>query len=257
MTNQRIKSIESIRQKLKREEISIGSWMQLNSPDVAEIMGCSGYDWIVVDMEHGAISRSCLPNIFRAIELGNALPIARIPEGTLSYCKEVLDSGAGGIIAPMVMDSDQLEQIVNWCRWPPKGKRGVGFSRANTYGKYFFEYQKEARSPIIIAQIEHIKAIDNLESILKVEGLDATLIGPYDISASMGLTGELEHPDVHKACQKIIDISNEIGIPTGIHVVDADKKKLDSSIELGYKFIAYAIDAVFLNLSCENPLKNL
>lgn len=257
MTQQRIKTIQSIRQKLKKGEISIGSWMQLNSPDVAEIMGRSGFDWVAIDMEHGSISRNSLPNIFRALELGKTLPIARIAEGTLTHCKEALDAGAGGVIAPMVMDAKQLKQIINWCRWPPKGTRGVGFSRASIYGKYFDEYEKEAQSPLIIAQIEHKKAIDNLESILEVEGLDATIIGPYDISASMGLSGKLDHPDVAKACQKVIDISNVVGIPTGIHVVDADKNKLKKAIESGYLFIAYSIDAVFLNTSSENPLKKM
>ena len=249
----RITTVNKIRKKLRNNDVSIGSWIQLNSPDVAEIMGQAGFDWVAVDMEHGSIAHSDLPNIFRALELGGTLPIARIAEGTLSNCKQALDAGAGGIIAPMIMDAEQLEQIINWCCWPPKGIRGVGYSRANLYGKNFDSYRNEAQAPLIIAQIEHIKAVDNLESILSVGGLDATIIGPYDLSASMGLTGDLEHPDVILACKKVIEISKKLGIPSGMHVVDPNKEKLKIATDNGYSFIAYSLDAVFLTDKIDNP----
>lgn len=243
----RIIAVNKIRKKLKGNEPSIGSWMQLNSPDVAEIMGQAGFDWIAVDMEHGSISHSDLPNIFRALELGGTLPIARIAEGTLSNCKQALDAGAGGVIAPMIMDAEQLEQIIKWCCWPPKGIRGVGYSRANLYGKHFDPYKDEAQSPLIVAQIEHIQAVENLESILRVEGLDATIIGPYDLSASMGLTGDLEHPKLIQACKKVIELSKKAGVPSGLHVVDPDKEKLKNATNSGYSFIAYSLDGVILH----------
>ena len=249
----RITTVNKIRKKLRNNDVSIGSWIQLNSPDVAEIMGQAAFDWVAVDMEHGSIAHSDLPNIFRALELGGTLPIARIAEGTLSNCKQALDAGAGGIIAPMIMDAEQLEQIINWCCWPPKGIRGVGYSRANLYGKNFDSYRNEAQAPLIIAQIEHIKAVDNLESILSVGGLDATIIGPYDLSASMGLTGDLEHPDVIIACKKVIEISKKLGIPSGMHVVDPNKEKLKIATDNGYSFIAYSLDAVFLTDKIDNP----
>ena len=249
----RITTVNKIRKKLRNNDVSIGSWIQLNSPDVAEIMGQAGFDWVAVDMEHGSIAHSDLPNIFRALELGGTLPIARIAEGTLSNCKQALDAGAGGIIAPMIMDAEQLEQIINWCCWPPKGIRGVGYSRANLYGKNFDSYRNEAQAPLIIAQIEHIKAVDNLESILSVGGLDATIIGPYDLSASMGLTGDLEHPDVILTCKKVIEISKKLGIPSGMHVVAPNKEKLKIATDNGYSFIAYSLDAVFLIDKIDNP----
>jgi 2-dehydro-3-deoxyglucarate aldolase len=250
----RIKSITEIRKKLKESEVSIGSWMQLNSSAVAEIMGKAGFDWISVDMEHGSISNSDLPDIFRAIELKGSLPIARIAEGTLSNCKQALDAGAGGLIIPMITEANQLEQVINWSCWPPKGRRGVGFSRANLYGRYFDSYKKESQSPLIIAQIEHIKAIENLESILNVDGLDATIIGPYDLSASMGLTGELEHPDMIKVCKRVIETSKKMGVPSGLHLVSPDKKKLEYAIKDGYCFIAFSLDGVFLSENAINPI---
>jgi len=250
----RITAVNKIRKKLKGNEVSIGSWMQLNSPDIAEIMGQACFDWVAVDMEHGSISRRDLPNILRALELGGTLPLVRIAEGALSNCKQALDAGAAGVIAPMIVDAHQLETIISWCCWPPKGTRGVGYSRANLYGKYFDEYQNEAQAPLVIAQIEHINAIENLESILSVEGLDATIIGPYDLSASMGLTGKLDHPDVLDVCQKILVTCKNKNIPSGIHVVDPEEKKLKIAIDFGYRFIAYSLDAVFLHKNIINPI---
>ena len=230
MSFERRKSIIDLREKLKLDEVSIGSWMQINSADVAEIMGKGSFDWVAVDMEHGSISHSDLPNIFRALELGNTLPLARIAEGTLSNCKQALDAGAGGLIAPMIMNADHLEQIISWCCWPPKGTRGVGYSRANLFGKHFNDYKHESQSPFIVAQIEHIKAIDNLEAILKVPGLDAIIIGPYDISASMGITGEFDSPYYIEAIQQILELAKKENIPAGIHVVRAEEKELKKAI---------------------------
>ena len=245
----RKKAVIDLRQKLKDGKVSIGSWMQLNSPDVAEIMGQAGFDWISVDMEHGSISSSDLPNLFRALELGNTLPLARISEGTLTNCKQALDAGAGGLIIPMILDEKQLKEIISWCCWPPKGVRGVGYSRANLFGKHFDVYNQESQTPLIVAQIEHIKAVENLEEILKIEGLDAIFIGPYDLSASMGLTGSFEHPDYIEVVKKIVKIAKIASIPAGIHVIEPNQLKLKNAINEGYKLLAFSIDGQFI-LSC-------
>ena len=129
----------------------------------------------------------------------------------------------------------------------------MGYSRANLFGKNFEDYKEEAQKPLIIAQIEHIKAIENLDEILKVQNLDAILIGPYDVSASMGHTGELKHLDVVNACKKVLEASNITNVPSGIHLVNADETELKKVIESGYHFIAYSLDAVFLNKSAVNP----
>jgi 2-dehydro-3-deoxyglucarate aldolase len=244
-----IEKIKIIRKKLLNREYTVGSWMQINSPDIAEIMSKASFDWIAVDLEHGAISKSGLPNIFRSLQLGDTLPLARLAEGTISNCKDALDAGAGGLIIPMIQDAIQLENIIKWSKWPPIGERGVGFSRANMFGENFDQYKKESEHLLIIAQIENIKAIDNLNEICDVNGLDAIIIGPYDLSASMGLTGQLNHPDVTRACEKIFKICRENEVPYGLHLVEPNKNKLKELIDNGHQFIAYSIDAVFLNSS--------
>ena len=109
------------------------------------------------------------------------------------FLTETLGVTAGGIIVPMIESAKQLESIRDFCRWPPAGNRGVGYSRANLFGKYFDEYRKEAQCPLLVSQIENISAVNNLDEILKVDGLDAIMIGPYDLSASMGITGEFDN----------------------------------------------------------------
>ncbi|MDP7197467.1 MAG: aldolase/citrate lyase family protein, partial [SAR202 cluster bacterium] len=139
------------------------------------------------------------------------------------------------------------------CCWPPAGKRGVGFSRANLFGKHFDEYKKEALEPLLVAQIEHIKAVNNLENILKVEGLDAIMVGPYDLSASMNITGEFDNRDFISIMGKILKQCKKYNIPCGDHIVQPDPKLLEKRIKQGYQFIAYSTDGIFLYSSSVAP----
>jgi 2-dehydro-3-deoxyglucarate aldolase len=229
--------------------------MQIPSTSIAEIMGDAGYDWIAVDLEHGSMSTSQLPDLFRAIELGGTLPIARLAHSHLKDAKDALDAGAGGIIIPMIETAEQLQSIIQYACWPPEGIRGVGFSRANLFGKYFTEYREEARKTLIIAQIEHINAVNNLEKILKVPGLDAIIIGPYDLSASMNITGEFDNPLFKEAFNKILEVCNKLKKAAGVHIVQPNPAELEKRVNEGFQFIAYSIDSVFINESCVNPKK--
>ena len=249
----RLKKIQIIRKKLGEGGFSIGSWMQIPSSSVAEIMGQAGYDWVAVDMEHGAISIQQLPDLFRALELGNTLPLVRLAQGHPKDCKQALDAGAGGVIIPMVESAEQLEMVKSACQWPPEGNRGVAFSRANLFGKHFDKYIAEAKQPILVAMIEHVNAVENLNDILKVDGLDAILIGPYDLSASMNLTSRFDHPDFMAIITKILQASKDAEIPCGIHVVQPSVEEINQRLIDGYRFIAYSIDAVFLNQNSTIP----
>lgn len=249
----RLEKIRAIRNSLAANRPSIGSWMQIPHPSVAEIMGRSGYDWVAVDLEHGAIAVHQLPDLFRALELGGTLPLARLAHGHSKDCKQALDAGAGGVIVPMVESAAQLAAVRDACRWPPAGTRGVGFSRANLFGKNFEAYREEAQAPLLVAMIEHVRAVGNLEEILSVEGLDAILVGPYDLSASMGLTAKFDHPEFMAAMERIRALCSRKAIPPGVHVVMPEPSVLEQRIGEGYRFIAYSIDAVLLNVSAYCP----
>jgi 2-dehydro-3-deoxyglucarate aldolase len=247
----RLAAIRDIRTRLREGASSVGSWIQIPHPSVAEIMGQAGYDWVAVDMEHGAIGHHQLPDIFRALELGGTLPLVRLAQGHFKDCKQALDAGAGGVIVPMVEAAEQLVAVRDACRWPPAGTRGVGFSRANLFGQHFETYCEESQSPLLVAMIEHVRAIGNLDSIFAVDGLDAILIGPYDLSASMGMTADFEGQEFKDMVTRLFESAHNAGIPCGIHVVMPSEPELARRLAEGYRFIAYSIDAVFLRNGAE------
>jgi len=177
----------------------------------------------------------------------------RLAHGQSKDCKQALDAGAGGVIVPMVEDAAQLTMVRDACCWPPAGTRGVGFSRANLFGVHFEAYREEAQAPLLVAMVEHIRAVENLGEILSVAGLDAILIGPYDLSASMGLTARFEAPEFVAALERIRALCAERRIPCGVHVVMPDPELLQQRLDEGYRFIAYSIDAVFLHSSAVAP----
>ena len=249
----RLTAIRDIRDRLRNDGHSVGSWMQIPHASVAEIMGQAGYDWVAVDMEHGTVSVHQLPDLFRALELGGTLPLVRLAHGHSKDCKQALDAGAGGVIVPMVENAEQLTTVRDACRWPPAGTRGVGFSRANLFGKNFETYQVEAQAPLLVAMIENIGAVERLEDILAVEGLDAILVGPYDLSASMGITAKFETQEFISATNRIRVLCTERGVACGVHVVQPDADALAQRLAEGYRFVAYCIDSVFLNQSVLAP----
>ena len=239
-------AIRSIRAKLKSKELSLGSWMQLPNGSVAEIMGQSGYDWVALDLEHGSFSLHQLPDLFRALELGGTLPLVRLAEGSERELKGVLDAGAGGVIIPKIETSAQLERACSFCKWPPSGLRGVGFSRANLFGRRFESYSEEAQCPFIVAMIESRLGVENLNDILSVKGLDAVLIGPYDLSASFGLTGQFENAEFQEIMAMIKNKALEEGISVGLHIVQPSIDQLDQCVQDGFTFVPYSIDSVML-----------
>ena len=204
-------TVHDIRALLARDKPTVGTWLQLPSTDVAELMARAGYDWVAVDMEHGSFGRTGLPDIFRAIECGGAAPFARLPEAAKSQIKSALEAGAQGLIFPMIESREQLDRAIDWSVYPGQDSwraagetaaeyRGVGYCRANVFGKDFENYRQE-RAPelFLVAQIEHIRAVDNLDAILTHPRLDAIMVGPYDLSGSMGLTAQFGH-GAHSGC---------------------------------------------------------
>jgi len=250
----KLKLCDQIRKKLGKDNVSIGTWQQIPHALISEILGQAGYDWVAVDLEHGSICVEQLPDLFRGIELGDTLPLARLADSHPKDCKQALDAGAGGIIAPMIESAEQVKFIRDACCWPPAGTRGVGFSRANLLGKHFDEYNKEAQAPLLIAQIEHIKAVNNLEEIIRVDGIDAIMVGPYDLSASMGITAKFDNARFKKVVNDIMNICRINNIPSGYHIVEPDSAKVKKRISDGYRFIAYCTDGILLNHFSRFPL---
>jgi 2-dehydro-3-deoxyglucarate aldolase len=239
-----IKNIKRFRKNIKIRKPQIGAWMQISDSNIAEIMSSSNYDWVAADMEHGVFSIDKLPDIFRAIELNNKLPLVRLPNKKKEISAQALDAGSGGVIIPNINSAIELENIKQACYFPSKGRRGVGFSRSNLFGKRFKIFKTR---PIIIAMIENAVGVNNLEEILSVDGLDAILIGPYDLSSSMGMTGKFDNAKFKKTINHIKVLAKKKKIACGIHVMEPKNKNLKSFIKSGFLFLPYATDALLLN----------
>jgi len=240
-----------VKEKLKNKEVTLGSWIMIGHTDVAEIMAQAGFDWIAVDIEHSPINFETVQAIFQAMKGTNCQPFVRLSDNDPVVIKRVMDRGATGIIVPMVNSREDAENAVKAVKYPPKGNRGVGLGRASGYGANFEDYFKTINDQVVvIVMIEHIDAVNNIDSILSVPGIDGLFIGPYDLSGSMGIAGQLEHPDVIKARDRVIKSAHKHNIALGIHVVHPNPEEVRKRIEEGYTFIAYSIDTIILGEEC-------
>jgi 2-keto-3-deoxy-L-rhamnonate aldolase RhmA len=236
-----------LKDKLKNKKLTVGSWITVGNVSIAEIMVRVGFDWLVVDMEHSSITISEAQHLIQVIELAGCVPLVRVGSNDSYLIKRVMDAGAHGVIVPMVNSKEDAEKAVGSVKYPPLGNRGVGLARAQGYGKSFLDYKKWLNeSSVIIVQIEHIDAVNNLEEILKVDGVDGFIVGPYDLSGSLGVPGDFEHPDVVKALEKVREISTKLGSIAGFHVIPPNRQALDDKIAEGYLFLAHSLDTLFL-----------
>ena len=238
-----------IRQKLKSRSVALGSWITIGSTTCAEIMCRAGFDWLVVDLEHSAISISVAADIIRVIDLCGVTPMVRLTSNDPNQIKRVMDAGAHGIVVPNVNTAEEARLAVAATRYAPNGVRGVGLARAQGYGFGFKKYLEwQVNGPIVVVMIEHKNALLNLEEILSTPGVDAFFIGPYDLSCSIGIPGEFTHPDFIQAIETILKAGNTLNCPSGIHIVEPDLSELENSIKAGYNFIAYSVDSRVLDV---------
>lgn len=239
--------MKNIKQKLLDGEATFGTWQMIGNTSISEILCDAGYEWITVDMEHTGIDVTDALELIRIIDLCGKAPAVRVSSNDSTIIKRVLDCGAKIIIVPMVMTKQDAQKAVDAVYYPPKGKRGVGLSRAQRYGFEFENYkEKYVDDVIVVAQIEHIKAIDNLEEILSVDGIDATMIGPYDLSGSLGRPGDFASEVFIEALKKYEKVSECFNKPMGYHIVKPTKEDVDEHIEKGYQFIALGFDSFYL-----------
>jgi len=240
------------RRRLKSGKLLIGTMITLDSPEVAEILTKVGFDWLFLDAEHGPFDSLHIQRILQSA--GPEMPcVVRVSASDEVPIKKALDVGAAGIIAPMVNSVEQAERVVRLSKYAPMGTRGVGLGRAQGYGLSFQEYVEKANErTAVIVQAEHIKAVENIEAIVRVEGVDAVLVGPYDLSTSLGRIGDVGHPDVVAAIEHVTSVCQSEGIPLGIFHVSVEAVK--SYIEKGYTLIVAGVDTMMLGKAAEQFL---
>ncbi|AGF78971.1 2,4-dihydroxyhept-2-ene-1,7-dioic acid aldolase [Desulfocapsa sulfexigens DSM 10523] len=248
----------TLKSKLQSGQLTLGSWITLGHPAIAEIFAGAGYDWLVVDLEHSTISMEQAGELIRIIDLAGVAPLVRLTSNEPNQIKRIMDAGAHGIVVPMVNSPEDAVKAVAATRYAPLGIRGVGLARAQKYGAGFqdyLEWQKDG--PVVIVQIEHKLALDVLDSILSVKGVDGFIIGPYDLSCSMGIPGEFEQPEFLDAMDFIKNTGERLKCPGGIHIVEPDQERLRQAIGDGYRFIAYSVDIRMLDVSARIGVKSV
>lgn len=242
--------------KLRNNELIIGSWITLGNPSVAEIMAQAGFEWLTIDMEHSVITLDIAQQLIQVIEGYGVVPLVRVGENNPNLIKRVMDAGAYGVIVPMVNTKEDAEAAVKAVKYPPIGTRGVGLARAQGYGFNFDEYAATINEEsVVIVQIEHIDAVDNLNSILSVEGIDGCIIGPYDLSGSLGIPGNFNHPKVETALKTVEEICKEKKVALGMHIIQPDYNLVVEQVSKGYTFLAFSLDILFLGTICREQLK--
>jgi 2-keto-3-deoxy-L-rhamnonate aldolase RhmA len=223
----------------------IGTVYSSGSPQVAEMIALAGFDWVMIDMEHSALSLSDTQNALQVMGEG-ILRIVRVPGNDEIWIKRTLDTGCDGIIIPMVNSAQEAEKIIRASKYPLAGDRSVGVARAHKYGETFKEYVTDANTDLIIMpQIEHITGVRNIDSILQVDGISAIFIGPYDLSASMGLTGQVNHPEVRGAIDLIKSKCREAGLPYAIF--GASPEAMEQEFRDGCRFLLCGVDMMILS----------
>lgn len=248
----------NLKRELKNVKVSIGSWLTIGDTAVAEIMSKAGFDWLVVDMEHSAITLSQTQQLIQVIGLSGIVPLVRVGENNPNLIKRVMDAGAYGVIVPMINTKEEAIKAINAVKYPPLGTRGVGLARAQGYGLEFEEYKKRVnKESIVIVQIEHIEAINNLDKILSLNEVDGFLVGPYDLSASLGKPGDFKNPELRDAFSQIIKTGRRYHKAAGFHVIKPDAKEALQKIKEGYRFIVFSLDTLFLGTKCKEELSRI
>lgn len=235
---------DCFRTRLRRGDRLIGPVVTLSSPDVADLLSRIGFDYLWLDIEHSSMGISQAQVLIQAA--GGRCPcIVRVPENSEAWIKKALDTGCDGVVIPQIRSAAEARAAVASCLYPPAGHRGAGISRAQGYGLAFGEYVAWANENLaIIVQIEHTDAVNDIQGILATPGISALLVGPYDLSGSMGLLGEVTHPRVTGAVEKVRRAAQAAGMPIGIYAGGSDGAR--EALGQGFTLIALASDVAYL-----------
>jgi 2-dehydro-3-deoxyglucarate aldolase len=237
----------ALKKKLRDRQRVFAGWTSLSHPSITEIFARSGVDFIGIDIEHSTISQEQSQRIIAACHANETLCLPRVASHNMEAMKRLLDSGADGIIIPMVSTQEEVEQLILWCKYPPLGRRSFGIARAQGYGFDFDDYAENWNdASILIVQIESIPGVENIDKILSFNEVDGVMIGPYDLSGSLEIPGKLDYPQVVEASKKVIEACAKYGKACGTHIIEPDMENLENAFSTGYTFVVLASDVFLL-----------
>lgn len=236
-----------IQEQLARGVASIGTWQMIGHPVVAEILAQAGFDWIVLDLEHGIFDWPAALGPVQVIQ-GHGCPVLfRLPINAPEHFKWALDTGAEGVIVPMIRTVEDARRAIAYAKYPPQGERGISSGRAHAYGAAFDDYVATANTTtLVILQIEHIDAVNNIEDICALPGLDVVFIGPYDLSGTMGLMGQVTHPAMEQAMAHVVRVAQAAGVAPGLLIMNPQPGEVAQRVAQGFRFISVGLDTKML-----------
>jgi 2-dehydro-3-deoxyglucarate aldolase/4-hydroxy-2-oxoheptanedioate aldolase len=245
----------NFKERLKNGEVLLGPLVTLASPEVAEIMAMVGFDYVWIETEHATTNFAQAQLMIQAV--GGRCPcLVRIPENQEVWFKKALDTGCDGIVIPQVKSAAEARAAVEYCLYPPAGRRSVGVSRAHGYGMSFQDYVSRINEELVIVlQVEHIEGVRNVEAIARTPGIDAILVGPFDLSGSMNRLGQISQPEVQEAIETVRRHCQQAGLPVGIFATDTEFAR--QAIQTGFNLIALGMDTFYLWQSARSALRQV
>jgi len=245
-----------VKEKLKAGKPSVGTWIEMNNPDVSEQLSVLGFDWLVFDVEHGLFTMPDVQRMMQSMSANsNCLPLVRVPINEPVYFKWALDMGAYGVVVPWVNTKEDALKAVRASKYPPEGIRGCGPRRASRYYSEIGDYVKKANEDVlVVVMIESQQAVDNIEEIVSVKGVDAIFIGPDDLSLNLGIFQQKQHPLFRSALSNVLTACKKRGVAPGMHCGDAN---INDAISQGFQFCALNDDDTFLTIGASTCLRNV
>ena len=241
---------------LIERKVSLGTWIQFGHPGIAEVLAHAGFDWVAADCEHTEIDVEGFTALARGMYGRSAVPLVRVRENDTLAIRQMLDTGAQGVIVPLVDTAADAKKAVSAAKFPPEGVRGFAYQRANDYGISFDEYAANANDEtIVVVMVESKQAVENIDEILAVDGVDGVFIGPYDMSGSYGVIGQTSHRDIIGARNAVVAGCKRAAKSAGIHVVLPTKAAIESALEDGFTFVALGMDNVFIEQGASAALE--
>ena len=231
-----------VRRKVIAGETAVGCFLGLGSPSVAELLAYSGYDWLLVETEHNALDSAQVERMLMAIDGSGAMPMVRVPPSDLFAIQKALDVGAMGIIVPMVKTVEEAEAVVAATRYPPEGNRGFGPLRASRYTLDYEDYLERANQNILVGLLlETAEAVEDLEQIASVPGVDLLYMGMWDLSLALGVDPRRQpNPETDAVIDKALKVGRDTGVAIGIGV--GSPEDLAHRLDQGFAFLGYGSD---------------
>jgi 2-keto-3-deoxy-L-rhamnonate aldolase RhmA len=245
-----------VKQTLRAGGTVIGSEIsRLRSPDIARIYAAAGFDFVFIDMEHTSFGLETVSDMIQTARRSGIVPIVRVPQAEYVHVARVLDAGAQGIIVPRVNTPLEVENIVSWTRYPPRGIRGFACTTAQTDGTAVTAGEFIAsnhETTLVVIQIERREAIANLPEMLSIEGVDVACLGLMDLSVDLGCPGQVDHPATIAAVQRLIDVSRQHGVAAGI--VSPFHEVISPWMARGVRFVSFATEEILLRRAAESAV---